>query len=40
MKTLPSNKIIHKLPEKSAKEIVEGIDVQQIVSADYDVFAS
>ncbi len=40
MRTLPSNKIIHKLPEKSAREIVEGIDVKQSISADFDVFAS
>ena len=40
MKTLPSNRIVHKMPEKSAREIVEGIDVKQAVSSDYDVFAS
>ena len=40
MKTLPSSKIVHKLPEKSAREIVEGIDIKQAVTADFDVFAS
>ena len=40
MKTLPSNRIVHKLPEKTAKEIVEGIDIKQAVPADYDVFES
>lgn len=40
MKTLPSSKIVHNLPEKSAREIVEGIDIKQAVSADFDVFES
>lgn len=40
MKTLPSNRVVHKVPVKTPKEVVEGIDVQQSISADYDVFAS
>lgn len=40
MKTLPSNRVVHKIPVKTPKEVVEGIDVQQSISADYDVFAS
>lgn len=40
MKTLPSNRVVHKVPLKTPKEVVEGIDVQQSISADYDVFAS
>ena len=40
MRTLPSNRMVHKTTEKGSKEIVEGIDVRQVISADYDVFAS
>lgn len=40
MKSLPSNKIVHKVAEKSAKELVEEIDVKKAVPSDYDVFES
>lgn len=40
MKSLPSNKIVHKLSEKSSKEIVEEIDVKKAIPSNYDVFES
>ncbi|MBR5866904.1 MAG: type IV secretory system conjugative DNA transfer family protein, partial [Spirochaetaceae bacterium] len=39
-KRLPSNRIVRKAVTKTPKEIVEGIDIQNAISSDFDVFAS
>jgi type IV secretion system protein VirD4 len=39
IKTLPSNRISKSMPIKTAKEIIEGIDITNAIPADYDVFA-
>lgn len=39
IRALPSNKISRAVPKKTAKEIVEGIDIKKEISADFDVFA-
>lgn len=38
MKILPSNRIIRKPIGQSPKEVVQGIDIQQRISSDFDVF--
>ena len=40
MKKLPSNRIVRKNVTKSPKEVVQGIDIQNAISSDFDVFAS
>ena len=38
MKTLPSNRIVHKVSEKTPMEVVQGIDIKNEIPADFDVF--
>lgn len=40
MKKLPSNRVVRKNVTKSPKEVVQGIDIQNAISSDFDVFAS
>lgn len=39
-KTLPSNRIVRKPISKTPKEVVQGIDIQNAITSDFDVFAS
>lgn len=39
-KRLPSNRVVRKTITKTPKEIVEGIDIQNAITSDFDVFAS
>ena len=39
-KTLPSNRIVRKPISKTPKEIVQGIDIQNVITSDFDVFVS
>ena len=39
-KTLPSNRIAKKTISKTPKEIVQGIDIQNAITSDFDVFVS
>lgn len=39
IRTLPSNRISRVAPKKTAKEVVEGIDIKKEIPADFDVFA-